>query len=421
VARSLADWLERQQKTHPSAIDLTLDRVREVARRLDLLVPAFKVVTVAGTNGKGSTVAYLDAVLRAGGIRTGRFTSPHLTRYNERICVDGAEAGDAALIDSFERIDAARGDITLTFFEYNALAALDHFRRERVGVAVLEVGLGGRLDATNIIDADVGVICSIGLDHVDWLGGTLELIGREKAGIFRAGRPAVLGSADLPRSVFDVIESIGARPVLLGRDFSVAVSPAAQDPRWDFTCGAVAIRGLPFPSLAGPMQIVNAATALAALAVGGFGVTLDAARVGPAIRGVRLPGRFQVVPGEVEWIFDVAHNVPAAEVLAKLLRGSPPRRTIAVSGILGDKDVAGIAATLADAIDLWVPATLAGPRALSRDDFVRHLPPGASIDPHAGDVASACRRARELARPGDRILVFGSFLTVGPALEFLGI
>jgi dihydrofolate synthase/folylpolyglutamate synthase len=418
---SLADWLERQQKSHPSAIDLTLDRVREVARRLDLLAPRYRVVTVAGTNGKGSTVAYLDAVLRESGVRAGRFTSPHLIRYNERICVDGVEAGDDALIASFERIDAVRGDITLTFFEYNALAALDHFRNENVAAAVLEVGLGGRLDATNIIDADVGVICSIGLDHVDWLGGTLELIGREKAGIFRAGRPAVLGSTDLPRSVFDVIEAVGARPVIFGRDFSVLVHPAAENPCWDFSGGAVALRGLPFPSLLGPLQIVNAATALAALVAGGFDITCDTSRIGRALRSVSLPGRFQVVPGAVEWVLDVAHNVPAADVLSKLLRSMPPRRTVAVCGILADKDVAGIAATLADDVDLWVPATLEGPRALSRIDFVGRLPRGAKIDAHAGGVASACRRARELARPGDRVLVFGSFLTVGPALEFLGI
>jgi len=418
---TLAERLERQEKIHSSAIDLTLDRVREVARRLDLLRPAARVITVAGTNGKGSTVAYLDAVLRAHGVRTGRFTSPHLRRYNERICVDGVEASDAALIESFERIDAARGDITLTFFEYNALAALDHFRREKVEVAVLEVGLGGRLDATNIIDADVGIVCSIGLDHVDWLGSTLEKIGREKAGIFRAGKPAVLGSAQLPRSLFDVIESVGAQPVLFGRDFSVLLFPDRENSWWDFACGEVALRRLPYPSLVGPMQVVNAATALAALAVSGFGMALDVDRVGPALQSVRLPGRFQVVPGEVEWILDVAHNAPAAEVLAKMLRKMPPRRTFAVCGILADKDVAGIAALLADVVEMWIPATLGGPRALSRQEFVRRLPPGASIDAHAGDVASACGRARTLAQPGDRVLVFGSFLTVGPALDFLGI
>lgn len=419
--RTLADWLARQERTHPNAIDLTLDRVREVARRLGLLQPGYRVITVAGTNGKGSTVAYLDAVLRAHGVRTGRFTSPHLSRYNERICVDGAEASDAALIEAFEKIDAARGDITLTFFEYNALAALAHFRREKVAVAVLEVGLGGRLDATNILDADVGIVCSIGLDHVDWLGNTLEQIGREKAGIFRAGRPAVLGSANLPRSVFEVIRAVGARPVLFGRDFSLLVYPSREDPWWNFTCGPVELRELPFPALAGPLQISNAATALAALVVGDLGITLDPARVGEALRSVRLPGRFQVVPGEVEWILDVAHNVPAAEVFAKLLRKLPPRRTLAVCGILADKDVAGIAATLAGDIDGWIPVTLSGPRALSRDAFVARLPEGATVDAHDGDVASACRRARELANPGDRVLVFGSFLTVGPALEFLGI
>jgi dihydrofolate synthase/folylpolyglutamate synthase len=183
----------------------------------------------------------------------------------------------------------------------------------------------------------------------------------------------------------------------------------------------VELRGLPFPSLVGPLQIVNAATALAALVSGGFGITLDSATVGAALRGVRLPGRFQIVPGDVEWILDVAHNVPAAEVLGKLLRKMPPRRTIAVCGILADKDVSGIAATLADDVDLWIPVTLAGPRALSRDELVTRLPAGAAIDDHSGDVASACRRARALANPGDRVVVIGSFLTVGPALEFLGI
>jgi dihydrofolate synthase/folylpolyglutamate synthase len=416
---ALADRLERQQKSHPSAIDLTLDRVREVARRLDLLTPAYQVVTVAGTNGKGSTVAYLDAILRGGGIRTGRFTSPHLSRYNERICVDGIEASDAALIESFDRIDAARGDITLTFFEYNALAALDHFRRERVAVAVLEVGLGGRLDATNIIDADVGIVCSIGLDHVDWLGGTVDVIGREKAGIFRAGRPAVLGSADLPRSVFEVIESLGARRVAIGREFRATTH--TDRGHWDFSCGGVELRDLPLPAMAGAPQVDNAATALAALASGPFGATLSHAVISRALREARVAGRFQVVPGDVEWVLDVAHNVPAAAVLAANLRLRPRRRTLAVCGILADKDVAGIAATLATDVDTWIPVALDGPRALATAELAMRLPPGAKVDPHDGDVTSACRRARELARPGDRVLVFGSFLTVGPALEFLGI
>jgi len=418
---TLADRLERQEKIHSSAIDLTLDRVREVARRLELQKPAARVITVAGTNGKGSTVAYLDAVLRAHGVRTGRFTSPHLRRYNERICVDGVEAGDAALIESFDRIDAARGATTLTFFEYNALAALEHFRREKVEVAVLEVGLGGRLDATNMVDADVGIVCSIGLDHVDWLGSTVEQIGREKAGIFRAGRPAILGSPDLPDSVLAEAERIGAIPYRIGRDYRLRGAPIGDAGTWDFSCGSVEMPGLPFPGMPGPTQVINAANALVALCVGQFGFTLHPRMVADALRSAHIHGRFQIVPGDIEWVLDVAHNLPAASVLSSNLHFLPRRRTIAVCGILADKDVAGIAATLSADVTTWIPATLTGPRALSREEFVRRLPRGANVDAHAGDVESACRRARDLARPGDRVLVFGSFLTVGPALEFLGI
>jgi len=415
--RSLADWLERQEKSHPSAIDLSLARVREVAQRLGLTAPACRVVTVAGTNGKGSTVAYIDALLRAAGRRSGRFTSPHLRRYNERICVDGVEASDAELIESFERIDAARGAITLTFFEYNALAALDHFRRKSVDVAVLEVGLGGRLDATNIIDADVGVICSIGLDHVDWLGATIEDIGREKAGILRRGRPAVLGSADMPATVFTTIGEIGALPVVFGRDFSAH----RRANGWDFACGSFELHDLPLPALAGALQVGNAATALAALSVRDFEIELTRERVSSALRSVRIAGRFQIVPGPVEWVLDVAHNVPAAQALGSNLRALPGRRTLAVCGILGDKDIEGIAAALRDDVQEWILVALAGPRAVGTTELARRLPAGASVVAHAADVASGCRIARERAAPGDRVLVFGSFLTVGPALEYLGI
>jgi len=418
--RTLADWLERQEKSHPSAIDLTLSRVREVAQRLDLLKPAHRVVTVAGTNGKGSTVAYLDALFRSGGLTSGRFTSPHLRRYNERICVNDVEATDAELIESFERIEAVRGSTTLTFFEYNALAALDHFRRRAVDVAVLEVGLGGRLDATNIIDADVGVLTSIGLDHVEWLGTTPADIGREKAGIFRRNRPAVLGSADLPASVHEVIAATGARPVIAGRDFATREHAGG----WDFFCGSLQLPDLPLPALAGVHQVGNAATAIAAIAAGEFGIELTRERVSAALRAVRVDGRFQIVPGPVEWILDVAHNVPAALVLRENLRSLPARRTIAVCGILGDKDIPGIGAALRDDIQEWILVALDGGRALSTQELAARLAPGAAIAAMAGqatDVASGCRLARAAAAPGDRVLVFGSFLTVGPALEFLGI
>ena len=418
--RSLAAWLEQQQKSHPSAIDLDLTRVRGVAQRLGLLPPPFRVVTVAGTNGKGSTVAYLDALLRVAGKRAGRFTSPHLVRYNERICIDGVEAGDAELILSFERIEAVRGPTTLTFFEYNTLAALDLFMRARVDVAVLEVGLGGRLDATNIADADVGVVCSIGLDHVDWLGDSLEQIGREKAGIFRAHRPAVLGSDRMPASVWQVIDELRAVPVAPGREYHVRAH--AHGDRWDFAFGAVRLLDLPLPPLAGEHQVGNAATALAAFFVGDFGSSPTQADVARALGGVRVPGRFQRVPGEVEWILDVAHNVPAAETLRDNLRRLPSAgRTLAICGILADKDIRGITATLAAEIDAWIPVTLAGPRAVSAEQIAQQLPASSSVLVRAGDVAEACRAAHAATRPRDRVLVFGSFLTVGPALEFLGI
>jgi dihydrofolate synthase/folylpolyglutamate synthase len=416
--RSLAEWLAQQEKSHPSAIDLDLSRVRAVAQRLALLPPPNLVVTVAGTNGKGSTVAFLDALLRAAGKRIGRFTSPHLVRYNERICVDGVEADDRSLVAAFERIEAARGVTTLTFFEYNALAALDLFARARVDLAVLEVGLGGRLDATNIVDADVGVVCSIGLDHVDWLGDSLEQIGREKAGIFRPGRPAVLGNASMPRSVWKVIEEIGARPVAPGQQYRYQV----HGDGWDFECGALRLHELPLPALPGIHQVGNAATALATIASGGFGVTLTPAAVASALREVRIAGRFQRVAGEVEWILDVAHNVPAAEILRDNLRRLPRApRTLAVCGILADKDIHGIAQVLAAEIDAWILVALAGPRAVSTREIAALLPVNASVLTHAADVAQACRAARAAARPGDRVLVFGSFLTVGPALEFLGL
>jgi dihydrofolate synthase/folylpolyglutamate synthase len=415
--RSLAEWLEQQQKSHPSAIDLTLSRVREVARRLDLLSLDFRVITVGGTNGKGSTVAFLDVLLRSAGLRCGRFTSPHLARYNERICIDGVEASDARLIESFERIDAVRGDITLTFFEYNALAALDLFRREIVDVAVLEVGLGGRLDATNIIDADVAVICSIGLDHLDWLGSTLDDIAREKAGILRRGRPAVLGSAEMPQSLWSAIDEIGARAVVRDRDFYARSLVAG----WDFEFGEFALLGLPRPALAGVHQLGNAATALAALRCAG--VELEHRNVSDALLRVKLAGRFQRVSdterGAVEWIFDVAHNVPAASGLAANLRALPRVRTIAVCGILGDKDIDGITAVLGAEIDAWVLVALEGPRAVMPAELERRLPRGATTLAHAPDVAEGCRIARDAARPGERVLVFGSFLTVGPALAIV--
>ena len=261
--RTLAEWLTLQESVHPQSIDLELTRVAAVARVLKVDAPPFPVITVGGTNGKGSTVAHLDALLAALGAATGMFTSPHFVRYNERIRVNGQEVADEELLAVFERIEAARGPTTLTFFEYNTLAALLIFAARAVDVAVLEVGLGGRLDATNLVAAEVAVLASVGFDHRDWLGDTLELIGAEKAGIFRAGRAAVLGTADMPASVFARLDCLGVQPLVAERDFSWRVHADS----WDYDSRCVSLRGLPPSALAGSIQYRNAATAIAAVEV----------------------------------------------------------------------------------------------------------------------------------------------------------
>jgi dihydrofolate synthase/folylpolyglutamate synthase len=415
--RTLQDWLTQQESVHARSIDLGLERVARVAGALGLSSLPFRVITVAGTNGKGSTVALLEALLEAADTRAGSFTSPHLVRYNERICVAGTPASDAELVTAFERIEQARGSTTLTFFEYNTLAALLVFCDRRVEVAVLEVGLGGRLDATNVVDADVAVLCSVGFDHRDWLGDTLEAIGAEKAGIFRSARPAVLGTPQMPASVFAAIARLGARAVIADRDFSFEVG--AQS--WHYRGVAARWDGLPPPALQGEIQYRNAATALAAYECLPAARALDRERIARALRAVRLPGRFQVVPGEVEWILDVAHNEPAAQVLACSLAGRVTRgRTLAVCGILTDKDAPAIARALAPQIDQWIACALPGLRGSSAAQLTERLAvAGVRVAFEAADVATGCGWAREHARAGDRIVVFGSFATVGPALEWL--
>ncbi len=433
--RTLADWLTLQESAHPLTIDMGLARVAQVARTLGVSEAHSAVITVGGTNGKGSIGAHLDALLAARGALVGLFTSPHLVRYNERIRIGGREAADAELIEAFERIEAARGGTTLTFFEYNTLAALLIFTARAVDVAVLEVGLGGRLDAVNVLDADVAVIASVGFDHRDWLGDTLELIGAEKAGIVRAQRPAVLGTRDMPASVYAAISACGAQAVVAEEDFRWRVGPDS----WDYQGLALALAGLPPPALAGAIQYRNAATALAAVeALQGSAqpsagaaralrrlAPADAARTAQALRSVRLPGRFQVVPGPVEWILDIAHNPPAARVLAAQLAARPlPRpqaRTLAVIGVLRDKDAAGIASELTGVIDHWIVCALPGARGGSAAELAARLGLAHTRIELAQSVVAGCERARAEASPGDRVLVCGSLQTVGPALEWLRI
>ncbi len=430
ATRTLAEWLALQEQVHARAIDLGLGRVGTVARTLGVDRPGYRVITVGGTNGKGSTVATLEGLLLALKLRVGTLTSPHLLRYNERIHVDGREATDAELVDVFERIEAARGATTLTFFEYNTLAALLLFADSRVDVAVLEVGLGGRLDAVNLLDADVGVLCSVGFDHRDWLGDTLDAIGAEKAGIFRAHHPAVLGTPQMPGSVYEAIERLGAQPVIAERQFSWELEASSDSqPRWTYRGLHGEITGLPPPRLAGAIQYRNAATALAAVESlariadpQGRWPSLTRERIAAALASVEVAGRFQILPGPVEWILDVSHNEPAAQILKENLAArSIKGRTIAVCGILQDKDAAAIARVLAGAADVWIACALPGARGGTAAQLAARLAPSIRVTEQAASVAQGCALARTLARPGDRVLVFGSFSTVTAALEWLQI
>jgi dihydrofolate synthase/folylpolyglutamate synthase len=413
----LDQWLEWQQSAHPLAIDLGLERVARVLRRTGWGGFRQPVITVGGTNGKGSCVALLDAMLRAGGFRVGTFTSPHLVDYRERIRIDGEWVSEASLVAAFERIADARCDDSLTFFEFNTLAALLVFETAGPDAIVLEVGLGGRLDAVNVVDADVAVVVSVGLDHMEYLGADVESIGREKAGIFRPGRAAICGMPEPPRSVAQMAGSVGARLLVRGRDFR---GDERADGTWDFRDAQGEITDLPAPALQGVAQVGNAATALAALRELSSRLPLTREAIERGLREVQLPGRFQRVstPDGIEWIFDVAHNPDAAAVLAANLARHPARgRTLAVCGMLSDKDVPAVLAALRGRIDRWFAATTDGPRGLSDAAMAgRGAEAGIEMIP-GGTVCEAMQVAVKDARAGDRIVVFGSFHTVGPALS----
>jgi dihydrofolate synthase / folylpolyglutamate synthase len=422
--QSLQQWLDYQQRTHPRAIDMSLERVRTVAERLGLTPPGCPVATVGGTNGKGSTATLLATLLAAAGRRVGLFSSPHVVRYNERVIIDGVAASDSALVRSFERIEAARSTTTLTFFEYSALAALDLFREAAVEAIVLEVGLGGRLDATNIVDADVAVLCSVGLDHRDWLGDTLDQIGAEKAGIFRRGQAVVLGTADMPHTVWQRLRELDCASYCAGRDFICDIEGDGHAPTlWHYRSERCTLEALPPPALRGAIQYYNAATAITASLLLELTAGCEHEPVARALRDVKLAGRFQIVPGSPQWILDGAHNEPAARVLAAELAARRfAGRTIAVAGMLADKDVAAIARALDAHIDHWVLAGIGDdPRGLSAEALAARLPPLRATQELATDVAAACARARSIARPQDRIVAFGSFHVVGPALCWLGL
>ncbi|APE31985.1 bifunctional folylpolyglutamate synthase/dihydrofolate synthase [Halomonas aestuarii] len=415
---SLPAWLARLEAAHPTGIDLGLERVAEVARRMGLLEAplAPRVITVAGTNGKGSTVAMLEALARAHGLSTAAYTSPHLLRYNERLRLDGRPADDATLIAGFEAVEAARlaGEpISLTYFEVGTLGALWAIGRQRPALAILEVGLGGRLDAVNVVDPDVAVITTVAQDHAAFLGTDLEGIGREKAGILRPRRPAVLGSTTLPSSVRAVAEQQGARVVALGEAFRREGEGDAW--RWSGQGGdgrPLDLEGLPDPGL--PLD--NAATALQALALAEVSLEQGACR--RALSTVELPGRLQ---WRGQWCLDVGHNPHAAAYVAGRLAARPcSGRTIGLIGMLGDKDADGVIAALAPVVDAWVPVSLEGERARSAEDLAERLALQEAVVWHRGDSpAEAADWLSARLAPEDRILVCGSFFTVAAVLEWL--
>lgn len=400
----LASWLSYLEHLHTSTIDLGLDRVSLVAERMAVLKPASFVFTVAGTNGKGTTCRTLEAVLMAAGYRVGVYSSPHLVRYTERVRVQGAELDEAAHVASFAEIESVRGDTSLTYFEFGTLSALWLFAQAQLDVVILEVGLGGRLDATNIVDADVAVVTSIALDHTDWLGPDRESIGREKAGVFRRGRPAVVGEADMPQSIADVAQEKGAVLHRLNSDWRYEVN---QD-GWCFSDAQGELDNLPLPQVPQP----NAATAVAALRVSGLRISEQALREG--IERAALPGRFQVVSESPRVILDVAHNPHAAGYLAERLKANPATgRTLAVIGMLHDKDIAGTLACLMPVVDSWYCAPLEGPRGATAEQLREHLRDGVVC----ATVAQAWRAAVADARAQDTVLVCGSFHTVAQVME----
>ena len=418
TARTLPDWLRWIETLHPRSIDLGLDRVHAVLRALAIAHPGFAVITVAGTNGKGSTVAMCEAVLRSAGYRVGAYTSPHLVRYNERIRVDGKSIADEELCAAFERIDARRGQVALTYFEYGTVAALDVFARRAVDIAVLEVGMGGRLDAVNAIDPDVAIITSIGIDHTAWLGPDRESIGREKAGIFRTGRPAVCGDPNPPASVLQTAAEVGARLACYDRDFRAEPVEGG----WSFHFRDHVRAGLPFPLLRGDYQLRNAACAAAALTLLEERFPITQSQLRDGLLAAFVPGRFQVIPGAPPVVLDVAHNVQAAEALAENLRRHRlPGKTHAVFGMLIDKPIADVARTVASEIDRWYAISLAGPRGASAAQVARALAQAEARGPVSQhpDAVTAYEAARAAAGPADRVLAFGSFYTVGDILAHL--
>lgn len=401
---ALADWLARIETLHPRRIAPGLERVRTVARRL-LPERGVPTVVVAGTNGKGTTASLIATALQHAGLRVGLYTSPHLLRYNERVRIDGVEADDAQLCAAFEAVESCRGDVPLTYFEFGTLAALHCFSEAQVDARVLEVGMGGRLDAVNLVDADIAVITNVGLDHTDWLGPTIEDIAREKAGVLRPGRVGIFGRAQVPESLRRHAEAIGARLRVRDADFTATVAGDC----WEYGCGALRWSGLPLAG--GEAWLDNAACAAAALQHWP-GVDGQAA-LRAAIPDAALPGRCQQ---HGDLLLDVSHNAEAAQALARALRGRP-RPRVAVLGMLADKPASDYVAALREQVDQWLLVDLGGERGQSAQALAGRIAPLGVAARCCGQMPTALAQARRLVAGGGTIVVCGSFLTVAAALQ----
>jgi len=418
--RTLGDWLAYLEQLHPSAIDMGLERSQAVASRMRLAKPAPRVITVTGTNGKGSTCAFLASLLRAQGLNVGVYSSPHLLRYNERVQVNGVEASDAALCEAFAAVEAGRGDISLTYFEMGTLAAFWLFAHAGLDAVVLEVGLGGRLDTVNLVDADIALVTSIGVDHADYLGDTRESVAFEKAGIFRQGAPALCGDLNPPQPLLDKARELSCPFFLRGRDFDLAMTE--QHWQWrgsDAQAHPVELRDLPLLDL--PME--NAALALQAYLL--MGLPWDAGQISDALQATRIVGRldrrqFDWQGKRLNLLLDVGHNPHAAQYLAERLARRPVAgRRLAVFGLLADKDLDGVVAALDASVQQWAVTPLDSPRSRTaaqlQEALQRH---GAAVQAY-GSVAAALEGQAAQATADDEILLFGSFFCVAEALQWL--
>jgi len=426
---SLHDWLQWQESLNPKEIDLGLERVSIVLKKLSISEKFFcPVISVAGTNGKGSTVAFIESILKQSDISVGCYTSPHLFKYNERIRVNQQPVSDADLCEAFDVIDKARDDIALTYFEFGTLASLVIFKKYNVDVAVLEVGLGGRLDAVNVIDADVAVITSIDIDHVDWLGDDIEIIAREKAGIMRPGKPAVVSIFNPPLSLLEYAQQNSVDLVRLGQDY---LYQGLSDKSWQLNAAQLHLSDLPAPALKGGFQLQNASAAIMAISLLSLEKKRldknllekkpDSASIAKGLQRVKLSGRFEQLSERPLVIVDVAHNAQSASMLCDVLIENPVAgKTIAVVAMLADKAVAQVLAALNPQVDYWVSAGLSVSRANSAKNMaqaVRDLHSDVKLSVRES-VAEACAKAQALASENDRIIVFGSFYTVAEAVVY---